>query len=154
MIFRNTPAACRPLSLALRVKCLCGLAEEVETSLTRVATKIQRSNLRNVNEPFLTILRTMTSGVIIITTLSVLIVNSYVKSHSTWTESAWSETPRQLSERWGIVRSAMRCRHCILDLLYIFCLFEARVPECDAQSSPLPCTVYTVHCTLRQILGL
>jgi hypothetical protein len=38
--------------------------------------------------------------------------------------------------------------------LAVFCLLEARAPEFDPQPLPPPAQLWTVHWTLRQILGL
>ncbi len=50
--------------------------------------------------------------------------------------------------RWGNVRSAKRCRHCILGLLYS-AYFGARVLNLTRNPCPstaVGCTVYTEHC--------
>jgi hypothetical protein len=59
------------------------------------------------------------------------------------------------TQRWGIVRSVKRFCHCLLCLLYSSYL---RLVFQNLTYDPCPpkavdCTVYTVHWTLRQILG-
>ncbi len=57
--------------------------------------------------------------------------------------------PLRVDQRWGIVRSAKRCRHCILGSL--FCLFEDRIPDltrnpCFQQQWTVQGSLHTEHC--------